>query len=413
MQSAILSYLAKILQENRVREFFQINPSDLKDTERQVFNFIKAHFREYGKLPSLELAISKTIIEPPLGDEPFGYYYKEFTNNLLYSKLTYLVPELDKLLRRKDIPTAVLKVREFLTETESVRLNSNADIKTMSDLGRALLEFIDKYRLKGGLIGVQSGWPTLDKATGGFQKGDIFVILARVKQGKSLVLLFMASVAHLVGYVPLFISMEMSALQTAKRYYAWRTGISMKYIKTGRVSSLSEYDIRNIVEDMKSSHPFYFVEGQFRKTIDDITGLIHGLKPDIVYIDAAYLIQSTSSNRLAKWERVTEIIESLKTAAMTCDIPIVVTFQLTRESMKSKDKGFEHVHLSDAIGQVASAGIVILDKNPYEDDIHIDTESTKYIELIGNREGEDKIGFYINWDWERMIFSEEGTNYEN
>ncbi len=109
-------------------------------------------------------------------------------------------------------------------------------------------------------------------------------------------------------------------------------------------------------------------------------------------------------SRLAKWEKISEITEMLKTMSIQNDIPVVVSFQFNRQVKKGDmSAGYEHIQLSDAISQLASVGIGLFDDG--KDSVYAGMR--KRIELIGEggREGESG-GFWINWDWESMNFSE-------
>lgn len=211
-------------------------------------------------------------------------------------------------------------------------------------------------------------------------------------------LFWSALYAKAQGYNPLIISMEMKALQSARRIFATTARLPMQWMKTGSLSHWGEQKLREAVA-AACTRPF-FIEGQFKKSIQEIAGLIYSMELDIVYIDGGYLIKILQNGRQeSKWERMSEIIETLKTIAIKANIPVVVTFQFNRQVKRTDahKAGLEHVQLADAIGQIASVALGIFDDE--------NLMTRKRIEIIDDRESEGG-GFTINWDWSSMDFSE-------
>lgn len=410
LQSIGLNLLAKLLSENRLKTFSKVKREFFIQHEIEIYDFIYNYFKDYGELPSIELVSQNTDLQNTVPKDSFNYYMEELIKRSLYNRLITLHGETSQLLKDKDVYKAVDNIQDFVKSTEILRNDGQGNLKTMADLGHEVLEFIKEARLVEGITGIPTGWPTLDKETNGFQNGDLYTVLARPKAGKSASMAYLAEACHKSGNIPLFISMEMKSLQIARRYFAMRAGLNMNFVKSGRVSSFVEDRITEVINLLTNSHPFYFTEGQFRKNIHEVVALILGLKPSAVYLDAAYLLKMMYSSKLNKWERITEIVESLKEAAIRGNIPIIVSFQLNREAMKAKQIGLEHAQLSDAIGQISSATLAIEEEMPEDNDTFISViNDLRYINIIGGREGEHG-GFAINWDWRTMNFSEIDTN---
>ena len=286
------------------------------------------------------------------------------------------------------------------------------DVMQMHELGELVSKFIVEARaVPDGVIGIPTGWRTLDRETNGWQNGDMIVVLARLKMGKSLIMLQMANAAWDAGYKPMLVSMEMPALQMGRRFFAMRSGLNMKLVNQGRISTWALDKIEQEAKDMATKHPFYYVEGQFKKDIMEIGDTINDNKPDIVFIDGGYLIKMASYDTRQKWDKMAEIAQTLKFIAINFNIPVVVSFQFNRQVDRKRknieEEAFDKIQLADAIGQLASTGIAILD-----DDTEIDP--TRIIEIIGGRSGE-KGNFKIKWNWEQMCFDEiiRGENNES
>lgn len=392
--------LLKILSEKRLREFGKLNPDWLTAEERTLYHTILEFTRTYGLLPTpFQVGYKKFDLDEVL-NSPFQFYQDTIIKRALELQFINVSADVSKLFKSKKIFEAFAVLKEFVTRFDVAKMEQK-DILTMPEMAQLALEYIKEARESFGLIGVPSGWRTLDSATAGFRAGNLYVYLARVKVGKSMALAYNANTAYNLGYVVMLISMEMTDIEMALRMIAHRLGLNMKMLLRGFISTRGEQLISNIIPELQERQPFHFVNGQFKKDITEIIALVNGLKPHIVFIDGGYLIKLTKGARdeRQRWDKITEITEQLKTLSITANIPIVVSFQYNRKvSRTNSDTGqWENIQLADAIGQLASAGFGI-----FEDEEGL---PRRRIEIIGGRQGEEG-SFFINWNWERMIFDE-------
>ena len=407
--------LAKILGEARTSDFLRLSEEMFVQDETQAFQFVLKHYAQYQVLPSLELA-QKKILRGVSTPDTFGYYHDTVLNRSIHNRFDELLPRLQEILHRGDGLVAVDETAKFIEDVSILRGQGHRQLSAMADLVDATLDEALARRMEGGMVGIPTGWPTLDRATGGWCDGDMYIILARPQKGKSLFLLNMAMTAHLEGFIPLFVSMEMRDLQMARRYLALRAKYSDTLLKRGEIGIHGERRLREVAAQVRSEIPFHFIEGAFKSDISDIASLAHSLRPHILFIDGGYLVKSRlTSNQAKNWEVMSEVAQGIKQIGGRLRIPTVVTFQFTRSLPKVKKKGsadsqnparggggFEHVQLSDAISQLASVGIGIYD----DDDFEVGGDDRRrYVEFLGGREGE-RGGFTINWDWDRMDFRE-------
>lgn len=399
-----LNLLSKILIENRVQEFLLLTDRGFYQEEVKAVKHLREHYKKYGVLPKFG-TVKKQLKLDDIENEPFNYFFDEYINRLTYNEVGEIIPKIQRDVLSKNPSKAVDTMREFIKSIDSNFIERRQDVMQMADLGDSVVDYIRESRTKHGLTGITTGWPKLDAITNGFQSGDLYVVLARPKLGKSLIMARMADHAHKSGYIPMLVSMEMKALQMARRFFAMRAGVNMNYLKTGAVSTFVERAIQAEADEMRTQHPFYYVEGQFKKTTQQLQALAYGLRPNILFIDGGYLLQIAGHGaRLQKWERVTEIAEHLKEIASLMMIPVVVSFQFNRQVKKGDmTAGYEMIQLSDAISQLASAGIGLFN----DEDDTFNSGVRKRIELIGEggREGEHG-GFWINWLWTEMNFTE-------
>jgi replicative DNA helicase len=233
----------------------------------------------------------------------------------------------------------------------------------------------------------------LDNSTGGYDEGGVFVFSGRAKTGKTMLMIY--SLNSLLERFPdskiLFLSMEMTTVQVLQRLACLRGHVNPKSLRIGDISSLAE---RRLIESLGPIADRLIVsEGKLETDIASVIGMIGTTQPLIVFIDGAYLLKTTAPSG-ALWEKVKEVIETLKRVAINFRVPIVCSYQLKRGSKANPD--LEYLALSDAIGQIASFVMGIID---------VDIPNTRKVEIMGVREGV-KDSFFINWDWENLDFSE-------
>ncbi len=397
------SLLFKILQEERMREFSKLRREWFVNEEQESFDMISAFVGDYGKLPTSDtfIATRKIMVLPP--NEPFGYFQDEFVNRVVYNTIKSKASSIERAMKSRDGKGVVAILKEITELADSVNQESNRDVIQMHELGDRVLERLREARLVNGMTGVPTGWETLDRATNGLQNGDVILVLARLKMGKSRVMDIMADAAYDAGLPPMLVSMEMTGEQMGARVFARRAHINMTDVLRGTVSTFAEGLLIEKVNEARQGTPYFFVEGQLRKDVRELGALIHAYKPAALYIDAGYLLRLQGAERKAKWERMTDIVEIIKAVAAQQGIPVVVSFQfnrsVNRKNTKSMDtESLDKIQLSDAIGQIATTGVALMEDDEGQDNVRI-------MEITGGRNGE-KGRWKINWDWERQNYSE-------
>lgn len=131
------------------------------------------------------------------------------------------------------------------------------------------------------------------------------------------------------------------------------------------------------------------------------------LNVDAVYIDGAYLLQSSTNKRLSPFERVSTVAHIIKKSTTELDIPSVCSWQFNRDAVgKKKGKGagvevagLENIGMSDAIGQLSSIVISMMQEESVE------TMESRLLTLLKGRDGETG-QWRINWDFINMNFDE-------
>ena len=198
---------------------------------------------------------------------------------------------------------------------------------------------------RSNIVGLKTGFPTLDNKTLGLQEGALLILAARPGVGKSAFALNLArNVCELnkggKACVALF-SLEMPSTQLVERLLSASSGISLSNLKIGNFDSSFSTAYNNSCEELKSIN--FFFDDTSNITVSSIRAkcrkhkLEHGL--DLVIVDYLQLIDAEKGlERLTQQEKVSRITRSLKLMARELKVPVVALSQLSRELEKREDK---------------------------------------------------------------------------
>lgn len=385
-----IHFLYKVLKESagdllmQVPRKWFLYPEEKRERKR-IVSFLK----KYGQLPKPPDSI-------PAGfeDQPLEYYVDELRKRYCMHLLT--------TIKASEVsPENVEKYLRYLYEELT---NLTADVYTQhiikpENIPSFAQQVTDTMRLNrvAGILGIPSGYSTLDRQIGGFTKGEVVVFVARMKMGKTMYLL--NSVVKVAKEVAtLFISMEMPLHSIMKRILALELQNPNFVSQTRIVSSFIDKRFSELNLNL------HLVNGAVLRDISDLYSLVNVYRPQVVFIDGAYLLPA--SGYRSEWEKAKNIIEELRRFALKTNVALVCSWQLARTAVKPLSKNGEpepeHISFTDAVAQSATAvvGIVNPDTN---------LNDKKLFFIMCNREGPDRVKIVVNWDWERMNFNEDSS----
>ncbi|MHB1629247.1 MAG: replicative DNA helicase [Bacilli bacterium] len=200
------------------------------------------------------------------------------------------------------------------------------------------IEFL--YHHKGGLTGVSSGYPELDRMTSGFQKSDLIILAARPSVGKTAFALNIAqNVAVRAHQTVAIFSLEMSKEQLVQRMICAEANIDASVLRSGQ---LADDDWTKLSMGIASlSEAPLFIDDSPGITLAEMRSrlrrlqLEHGL--GLVVVDYLQLIhgRGKADNRQ---QEISEISRSLKGLARELNVPVVALSQLSRSVEQRQDK---------------------------------------------------------------------------
>ena len=294
---------------------------------------------------------------------------------------------------------------EDKTDIDDLRNKAVTDILDLSlrargmDDGKLLSDgtdtFLPELDIPKQLLGLQTGFNNYDVITDGLVPGELMVIAARMKAGKSA---FLSNIANHVGNnlnTPvLYIDTEMRTSEWVSRMYAIDSGVSHSKIQHGKVSKVERNLLVTTNDKFKKSVIIHKTLTGFN--IEKLTAICYKYKKmhDLGLIVFDYVKAPPGSiNNVAKEHQIIgDITTQLKDIAEDLDLPILTAAQLNRQ---------HDIADSDKIARYANV-IAIWSKRSDEELDHAGADSWKTIgthKLMiqysrnSNKTGDGGIGF--------------------
>ncbi len=140
----------------------------------------------------------------------------------------------------------------------AIQNNVKKDVQEIGSVIRIAMDDIERMQEQVGYSGVPSGYPSIDRITMGWQKSDLIILAARPSVGKTAFALNIARNAAVDYNMPVaFFSLEMPAIQLAKRLMTSESSLSADKIKGGSKLEDYEWDQLNYKLKALSKAPLY------------------------------------------------------------------------------------------------------------------------------------------------------------
>jgi replicative DNA helicase len=246
----------------------------------------------------------------------------------------------------------------------------------------------------------------MNEQAGGGMPGDVISIVGRPARGKTFLGLHIA-MDNWVGKKlnTLFVSPEMGLLPILQRVSSMYTHTPLTQLKQASFSGVTYQKFKESIKGFQNEQAkFYIVDGNLASTVDDVFLLADQFECVVIVIDGAYLLKHQNA-KLDRFTRVAENCELMKYYSGEQKKCTFASWQLNREatkkskSGKKQEVGLEDIGMSDAIPQISSIVLGLLEEEGVE------TLLKRRVKVMKGRDGQIG-GFEINWDFTKMDFGE-------
>lgn len=389
-----LQLLRSIIDNGSRAAFRDMRENLFVAAELPYFRFIDNHYRRHGVLPSLQTLTESNLRIVHAAPEPVGHYMDRIRQRAEFNLHVSAHPAWVRAVQQRDL----IGARQVVSSLQAslLQVESQRDTFTLADTYGQVMEDYEVASRHPGRQGVTFGWAYFDQLTGGIENGDVATLAARPGKGKSWLMIHTAMAAWREGASVLFVTNEMTHRQIGRRMLGLHAAINPDGIRRGQLSEYARNIVYQTARDAATGAPFHLVSGTFKKSVPAVDACIQEFSPDLIVIDASYLLKPEGANsRMAKHELLGAVGEGIKQIAMARNRPIYQSLQLNRPMNSGRNpQTLDNLYGSDEFGQLTTTLLLVREGPPtYED-------TRRTLTLGKNREGpatgEIQINFLFN-----------------
>ena len=303
--------------------------------------------------------------------------------------------------------TALDEGERIIFEATQARISKDAI--PFAEVIKASLGVIEKrFKQKGQVLGVATGFNRLDVLTNGLQNGDLVIIAGRPSMGKTAFALNIASNAALQGQVPVAVfSLEMSKEQLGLRLLSSEARVSASKMRSGFLSASQDWPALTEAADRLFSAPI-FIDDTPALSVLELRAKARRLKSErnlgLVLIDYLQLMRGRKDGFDSREQEISDISRSLKALARELEVPVVALSQLNRkvEERPNKRPMLSDLRESGAIEQDADVIAFI-----YRERVYNRESDENVAEIIVGKQRNGPTGTI------KLAFLDDLTRFEN
>jgi len=244
---------------------------------------------------------------------------------------------------------------------EATKAEAEGTVRLLGEAAQEFWDYVYGNRDEGS-IGTKTGFKGLDRATGGFQRGDMIVLAARPGEGKTTLAMQIAYNVAKSGKPVIIFSLEMAERQVANRLLVGLGKFDNQAIRQRDLGN-AEWDVGFDLAKKLKELPL-FVDDQAGATLAQIRARARRLKSrqgdlGLVVVDYLQLMRPTTGK--SREEQIGLIAQGMKEMAKELDVPVLVLSQLNRavEYQAGKRPMLSNLRESGNIEQAADVVIFI------------------------------------------------------
>lgn len=370
---------------------------------RDVWRFIQRHWSKYGEVPTAVTVKDNFPTYRLLNvEDSIDYLLDQLVDYRRRQKAIEIVQDAADAIASGDHNAAIQVMNTGVATVSDEGIGVSHDIDLTHEPMQRYEEYLNVKTRPNGLIGMATGFKTIDQATAGLQPGQLVVIIAPPKTGKSVLSMQVAVNIHEDGMVPMYQSFEMTNIEQQNRHDAMRARIAHGRLVRGALKTDEEVRYQRALTRMESMHNFYLTDSISASTVSGLAAKIEKLQPDVVFIDGVYLMLDEITGEANTPKALTNITRSLKRLAQKTHKPVVITTQVLEWKMKKGRVSAQSIGYSSSFFQDADV-ILALERQDEEDD------SSRILRIEASRNCPQAEAELL-WDWENGKFEEYGAS---
>lgn len=307
---------------------------------------------------------------------------------------------------QEDLPGTIEEVRKGIDKISEQIVSGKEDT-----FENRLESFIEKINSSKSEDKIPSFYPTLDKYTGGWGKGQLITVAARTAVGKSIVAVNCALSAIMNKKSVLFFSLEMGVEELLGRLFACHSTIPINHLYP-RLKITPEDEKEWAL--YKKTVEFFRKHSDYIEIIDMPGASLEYIRAkssskaqepqglDFIIVDYIQLIP-ISSRRGNREQEVAEISRALKGLAKQLNVPVMAIAQLNRERKDDADRLPSRNDIRESAAIANDSDIILILDRKFRDTS--DEPKATFI-LDKNRSGPEDKRIMMRCMLERSIFQD-------
>mgnify|MGYP006268318349 CR=1 FL=1 len=369
------------------------------DENRDVWRFIRQHWDKYGEVPTAVTVKDNFPTYRLLAvDDSIEYLLDQLIEYRKRQQTIAVVQDAANAVASGDHQLAIEAMGRAVSSFYEEDTRQSNDVELTDNATARFDEYVNIKTRPNGLLGIATGFKTIDQATAGLQPGQLVTIIAPPKTGKSVLALQMAVNIHEDGFIPMFQSFEMTNLEQQHRHDSMRAHISHARLVRGALNSQEEQRYKAMLARMETMHKFYLTDSVSAMTVSGLSAKIDRIKPNVVFIDGVYLMIDEVTGESNTPQSLTNLTRNLKRLAQKKEIPIVISTQVLLWKMKKRQVSADSIGYSSSFYQDSDV-ILGLQRQDEEDD------SSRELRIVASRNC-GPAATDLLWDWEEGRYEE-------
>jgi replicative DNA helicase len=278
---------------------------------------------------------------------------------------------------------------------------ANDHVQSLGSAVMGVLDALDRQQKTGQAPGVPTGFPTLDQYVYGWEPGQLVILAAVTRRGKTALAQHFIEAAARTGTPVAVCSLEMEPAELARRHLARASKLGLGELRRAELG-LREWDrLSEAAKDLNL--PVWFLTLP-RPTLTALQLSVQRLQADpdrgcgMLVVDYLQLMppEGKASNRE---QEVAALSRGLKALARACHIPVIALSQFSRPAASAARPELEHLRESGALEQ--DANIVLALHLP-----DVDRPTEIELHVLKQRDGIADKKIELDWDGAHQQFTE-------
>lgn len=372
----------------------QINGRFFSGRNRKAFKHIQKHMMQYGKVPSAKVFKKKfpdyKLVDEDDLEESLTFYCDEVRMKKKHNTMVDALDDVGELIGELETDEAYNLLQKLVTKIENEVILTDRIVLNQNTKDR-LQDYLERAKVQG-MTGIPSGLAHVDHVLKGYNGGELIALLGYTGTGKTWMEIINAVYQSKMGYKVLLITTEMSTKMMIRRVDAMWCKLSYSRFRNGNLTDEELDRYKKYLNMIEGDTDANLIVEQSTGGVAQVAAKIDQYKPDVVYVDGAYLLSDDDSEE-DDWKALVRVFRALHKLALAKNVPIVASTQ-----SKEKVVTLQTISFAKALSNDCDVVMAI------EQDEEMKEEKEMKVKFLKIREGEIPGNIVMNWDFHKMNY---------